>query len=121
MTTNIEDLPMPPGDLGLPLIGETRARERLEQAALVTLQPGDAAFHDRWTMHATAPNETGQHRRGWAMHYCDAESRYGDFGNDPGWQHAHYRSPDGVHVRDNAVHGNRRWQLVAGQEFAGRV
>ena len=55
------------------------------------------------------------------MHYCDAESRYGDFGNDPGWQHAHYRSPDGVHVRDNAVHGNRRWQLVAGQEFAGRV
>ena len=95
--------------------------ERLEQAVLVTLQPGDAAFHDRWTMHATAPNETGQHRRGWAMHYCDAESRYGDFGNDPGWQHAHYRSPDGVHVRDNAVHGNRRWQLVAGQEFAGRV
>ncbi len=93
----------------------------LEQAVLVTLKPGDAAFHDRWTMHSTGPNETGQHRRGWAMHYCDAASRYGDFANDPGWLNEHYRSPDGVHIRNGAVHGNRHYLLVAGQEFPGRA
>ena len=93
----------------------------LRQTVLVTLKPGDAAFHDRWTMHSTGPNETGRHRRGWAMHYCDAASRYGDFANDPGFESHHYQSPDGVHIRNGAVHGNRRYLLVAGQEFPGRV
>ena len=103
-------------------VAEELTAERLEQTVLVTLKPGDAAFHDRWTMHATGPNETGQHRRGWAMHYCDAESQFGNFANDdPWWEHAYYQSPDGVHIRDNIVAGNRRYLLVAGQEFPGCV
>ena len=102
-------------------VAEELTAAELEQTVLVTLKPGDAAFHDRWTMHSTGPNETGQHRRGWAMHYCDAESRYGDFANDAGWESYHYQSPDGVHIRNGAVHGNRHYLLVAGQEFPGRV
>ena len=103
-------------------VAEELTAERLEQTVLVTLKPGDAAFHDRWTMHATGPNETGRHRRGWAMHFCDAESQFGNFANDdPYWEHAYYQSPDGVHIRDNIVAGNRRYLLVAGQEFPGCV
>jgi hypothetical protein len=92
---------------------------RLQQAVRVTLNPGDVVFHDRWTMHATGPNETAGYRRGWALHYCDAASRYGDFADDPGWKHDHYRSPDGIHLRDGIVHGNRDWLLVAGRSYEG--
>ena len=102
-------------------VAEELTAAELRQTVLVTLKPGDAAFHDRWTMHSTGPNETGRHRRGWAMHYCDAASRYGDFANDPGFESHHYQSPDGVHIRNGAVHGNRHYLLVAGQEFPGRV
>ena len=103
-------------------VAEELTAERLAHTVLVTLKPGDAAFHDRWTMHATGPNETGRHRRGWAMHFCDAESQFGNFANDdPRWAHTYYQSPDGVHFRDNTLWGNRHYLLVAGQEFAGCV
>ena len=44
------------------------------------MRRGDAVFHDRWTIHATAPNETRSKRRGWALHYADARSTWGDHG-----------------------------------------
>ena len=103
-------------------VAEELTADELAEAVLVTLRPGDAAFHDRWTMHSTGPNETGSHRRGWAMHYSDAGSRWGDFTNDdPRWTNAYYQSPDRVHLRDNKVHGNRHYLLVAGEEFPGCV
>ena len=103
-------------------VAEELTADKLAEAVLVTLRPGDAAFHDRWTMHSTGPNETGSHRRGWAMHYCDAGSRWGDFTNDdPRWTNAYYQSPDRVHLRDNKVHGNRHYLPVAGEEFPGCV
>lgn len=46
----------------------------------VTLQRGDAVFHDRWTIHGTAPNESREKRRGWALHFADARSKWGDHG-----------------------------------------
>ena len=45
---------------------------------VLTLSRGDAVFHHSWTVHATAPNETEQKRRGWALHYADAKSKWGD-------------------------------------------
>ena len=103
-------------------VAEELTADELAKAVLVTLRPGDAAFHDRWTMHSTGPNETGSHRRGWAMHYCDAGSKWGDFTNDdPRWTNAYYQSHDRVHLRDNKVHGNRHYLLVAGEEFPGCI
>ena len=103
-------------------VAEELTADELAKAVLVTLRPGDAAFHDRWTMHSTGPNETGSHRRGWAMHYSDAGSRWGDFTNDdPRWTNAYYQSHDRVHLRDNKVHGNRHYLLVAGEEFPGCI
>lgn len=94
----------------------------LRQEVLVPLNAGDAAFHDRMTVHGTGPNETGTRRRGWAMHFTQAESRWGDFRNDP--EAAPYtatQTPDGLHLRNGFITGNKDYILVAGQESPGGV
>jgi ectoine hydroxylase-related dioxygenase (phytanoyl-CoA dioxygenase family) len=94
----------------------------LEQEVLLPLRPGDAAFHDRMVVHGTGPNETGTRRRGWAMHYTMAESRWGDFRNDPEAQpYTAVQTPDGLHLRNGFVTGNRDYLLASGQEFPGGV
>jgi ectoine hydroxylase-related dioxygenase (phytanoyl-CoA dioxygenase family) len=96
-----------PGEIGV---------AQLTQEVLEPMQPGDVAFHDRMTVHGTGPNETGTRRRGWAIHFTRAESRWGDFRNDP--QSTPYRAeqtPDGLHLRNGFVTGNQRYILVAGK------
>jgi len=94
----------------------------LEQEVLVPLHTGDAAFHDRMTVHGTGPNETGKSRPGWALHYTKAESTWGDFRFDPTAEPYTYRqTPDGLHLRNGRVTGNRDYLLVSGQEFPGCV
>jgi ectoine hydroxylase-related dioxygenase (phytanoyl-CoA dioxygenase family) len=97
------------------------ARE-LEQEVVVTLNRGDAVFHDRWTIHATAPNETSEKRRGWALHYADAESKWGDHANLPGRPSVNFvQTADDEHLRDGKVHGNRYYPLVSGCQFPGCI
>jgi hypothetical protein len=60
--------------------GEGLSLAHLEQERVTTLRRGDAVFFDRWTIHATAPNESREKRRGWALHYADARSTWGDHG-----------------------------------------
>src|SRR5262249_4706 len=73
------------------------ARE-LDAEVLVPLHPGDGVFHDRWCIHATGPNETPRGRRGWAVHYTSAKSR---FVYDPTFTAMRYvQTPDGRHYRD---------------------
>ena len=95
---------------------------QLQQEVLVPMQPGDVAFHDRMTVHGTGPNETATRRRGWAIHFTRAESRWGDFRDDP--EAAPYtavQTPDGLHLRNGFVTGNRHYLLVAGENFPGSV
>ncbi len=105
-------------DLGEEAIGE----KELSQEEVITLNPGDAAFHDRWTLHATGPNESTKRRRGWALHYADATSRFGEYSgasDDPDQGFA--VTPEGYHIRHGSIHGNRFWHLVSGREFEGCV
>jgi hypothetical protein len=92
----------------------------LSQEVLLPMQPGDAAFHDRMTVHGTGPNETASRRRGWALHYTRAESRWGDFRNDPECEpYLAEQTPDGLHLRNGFITGNRDFLLVSGQSFPG--
>ena len=94
----------------------------LEQEALVPLQPGDVAFHDRLTVHGTGPNETGTRRRGWAVHFTRAESRWGDFRDDPSLApYSAVQTADGMHLRNGFITGNRHYLLVAGERSPGAV
>ena len=94
----------------------------LAQEVLTPSQPGDAAFHDRMTVHGTGPNETAIRRRGWAMHYTQAESRWGDFRNDPEAQpYSAVQTPDGLRLRNGFITGNRDYLLVAGHDVTGGV
>ena len=115
-------------------LGEGVTARELEQEVVVTLEPGDAVFHDRWTLHGTGPNESPQRRRGWALHYVQAESKYGDHVNDAegtGWadgQSGFVQASGGLHLRDRdlgnhekVIDGNRHYQLVCGREFPGCV
>ena len=105
-------------DLGEEAIGENE----LSQEEVVTLNPGDAAFHDRWTLHATGPNESSKRRRGWALHYADSESRFGDYsGNADDPTSDHLVTPERYHIRRGTVHGNRFWHLICGREFPGCI
>ena len=102
--------------------GESTDTSILEHTEIVTLEPGDAVFHDRWTLHGTAPNESPERRRGWSLHYADAESYYGDFENDPeGPPYTYFLTPDNLHFRDGVLHGNRDWFVVSGNGFPGRT
>ena len=90
----------------------------LQQEVLVPMGPGDAVFHDRMTIHGTGPNETAGRRRGWALHFTRAESRWGDFRNDPELEpYLAEQTPDGLHLRNGFITGNRDYLLVAGQSF----
>ncbi len=105
-------------DLGEEAIGE----RELSQEEVITLNPGDAAFHDRWTLHATGANESYKRRRGWALHYADATSRFGEYSGaseDPDEGFA--VTPEGYHIRHGNIHGNRFWHLVGGREYEGCV
>ena len=94
----------------------------LEQEALVPLQPGDVAFHDRLTVHGTGPNETGTRRRGWAVHFTRGESRWGDFRDDPSLApYSAVQTADGMHLRNGFITGNRHYLLVAGERSPGAV
>jgi ectoine hydroxylase-related dioxygenase (phytanoyl-CoA dioxygenase family) len=91
----------------------------LEMEEVVPLHPGDAAFHSRWCIHATGPNNTARGRRGWAVHYTSAKSR---FVYDPTFTAISYvQTPDGRHLRDDVIDGNRHYRLVSGREFPGCV
>ena len=70
-----------------------------DQTVLVPRKPGYAALHHSLTLHYTGPNKTPNRRRGLALHYMRAETRY--IGNPDD------RQPP--------------FMLVRGQEFAGRV
>jgi ectoine hydroxylase-related dioxygenase (phytanoyl-CoA dioxygenase family) len=95
---------------------------QLRQEVLVPMQPGDVAFHDRMTVHGTGPNETATRRRGWAIHFTRAESRWGDFRDDPeATPYTATQTPDGLHLRNGFVTGNRRYLLVAGEDTPGSV
>ena len=111
------------GQFGFDDLGEEAIGEReLSQEEVITLNPGDAAVHDRWTLHATGPNESSRRRRGWALHYADAESRFGDYsGNAGDPTDEHVVTPERYHIRHGSIHGNRFWHLVCGREFAGCI
>src|SRR5207237_680900 len=85
----------------------------------VELDPGDAVVHDRWTIHATGPNHTERHRRGWALHYVDATSRFGNDETYPEYEFT--QTPDGLHWQNQVIYGNRHYQLVFGQELPGCI
>jgi ectoine hydroxylase-related dioxygenase (phytanoyl-CoA dioxygenase family) len=104
------------------LLGDRLTVQQLEQEVLLELQPGDAAFHDRWAIHATGPNETARRRRGLALHYANAESQWGDFANDrTGFAHSYVQTRDGLHLRDGVIQGNVDYRLVCGREFDGCI
>ena len=99
-----------------------RGVELLDQEEVVTLEPGDMAVHDRWTLHATGANLTGSSRRGWAVHYTDAEARFGEFARPVAdatkW---HVVTEAGHHVRYGRFSGNLTWPLVCGTQPANGV
>ena len=110
------------GEFAFDVLGEGITAGELEQEVVVTLNRGDAVFHDRWTIHATAPNEMPEKRRGWALHYADAESKWGDHANRPGRPSVNFvQTADGEHLRDGKVHGNRHYYLVSGRQFLGCI
>jgi phytanoyl-CoA hydroxylase len=91
----------------------------LDAEVLVPLHPGDGVFHSRWVLHATGPNDTPKGRRGWALHYTSAKSR---FVYDPTFTATTYtQTPDGRHLRDDQIDGNRYYRLICGREFPGCV
>lgn len=111
--TDFDVLAGVPGGIGVP---------ELSQEVLVPLHPGDVAFHDRMTVHGTGPNETGTRRRGWAIHFTRAESRWGDFRNNPeATPYTAVQTPDGLHLRNGFITGNRHYILVAGEGSPGGV
>ena len=89
--------------------------EILQQEEVVTLEPGDVAVHDRWTLHATGPNLTSSYRRGWALHYTNAEARFGEFSRPMAdatkW---HVVTEEGHHIRNGRFVGNLTWPLICG-------
>ncbi len=111
-------------DLGEDAIG---SRE-LSQEEVVTLNPGDAVFHDRWTLHATGPNESSKRRRGWALHYADAESHLeartiGQESLESVTESVDRAivTPERYHIIDGTIRGNRFWHLICGSEFQGCI
>lgn len=103
-------------------VGEKITPEHLSQEVLTPLQPGDAVFHDHLTIHATGPNETRTMRRGWALHFTDAESRYGDFAYNPEVKKKEFiQTSDGTHFLNGGIHGNLKFRLVCGKEFEGGI
>jgi hypothetical protein len=51
-----------------------------------------------------------------------AESRWGDFRNDPEAQpYTAVQTPDGLHLRNGFITGNRDYLLVSGQHVPGGV
>lgn len=93
--------------------------EMLAMEVHAPLHPGDGVFHDRWTLHATRPNETPKGRAGWAVHYASAKSR---FVYDPTTEYTRFmQAPDGRHLRDDQVDGNMQYRLVCGREFPGCI
>jgi ectoine hydroxylase-related dioxygenase (phytanoyl-CoA dioxygenase family) len=86
------------------------------------LGAGDAVFHDRWTLHATGPNETARRRRGWAVHYTSAKSRFVYDRTDRAHAPEQYvQTPERVHWVGDYIYGNRRYPLVCGREYPGCV
>ena len=110
------------GQFDFDKVSECLTPEMLAKEVLTPLEPGDAVFHDHWTIHATGPNEARTMRRGWSLHFTDAESRFGDFANNP-----HVPKRDIVQTQDGArfingrIHGNFSCRLVCGQEFPGGI
>ena len=77
-------------------VAEVLTPELLAKEVLTPLAPGDAVFHDHWTIHATGPNEVRTMRRGWALHCTDAESRFGDFASNPSTGRELVQTSDGA-------------------------
>ena len=103
-------------------VAEVVTPELLAKEVLTPLAPGDAVFHDHWTIHATGPNEARTMRRGWALHCTDAESRFGDFANNPNVSKREMvQTPDGARFMNGKIHGNYRCRLLCGEEFAGGI
>ena len=93
--------------------------EMLAMEVLAPVPAGGVVFHDRWTLHATGPNETPKGRAGWAVHYASAKSR---FIYDPTTEYKTFtQTPDGRHLRDDEVDGNMQYRLVSGREFPGCI
>jgi phytanoyl-CoA hydroxylase len=104
-------------------LGEGITARELDQEVLVPLRPGDAVFHDRWTLHGTGPNDTPRGRRAWAVHYTSAKSRFVPdrtevSGSDP---RSYVQTPEREHWIGDYIYGNRHYQLVSGREFPGCV
>jgi hypothetical protein len=104
------------------VLGDGIGIEELRQEVKVTLKPGDCAVHNRYVVHGTGPNESARRRRGWAVHYVRAEARWGDYRNDPdALPYTAIQTPDGLHLRDGRITGNREFRLVSGQAFPSCV
>lgn len=102
------------------VLGDGIGLKELQQEVKVTLQPGDCAFHNRYVVHGTSPNESARRRRGWAVHYVRAEARWGDYRDEPdALPYTAIQTPDGLHLRDGRITGNRAFMLVSGREFPG--
>lgn len=96
--------------------------DHLSREELTPLEPGDAVFHDHWTIHGTGPNEARTMRRGWSLHFTDAESRYADVANHPDRPKKILKqTPDGTHFMNGNILGNLKFQLVCGCEFPGGI
>jgi len=103
-------------------LGDGITTKELAQEEVITMNPGDAAFHDRWAIHGTAPNESSKRRRGWALHYGQAESNFGEYSGEAEDPTVGYQvTPEGYHIRNGSLHGNRHWHLVSGREFPGCI
>lgn len=98
------------GKYDFDMLGDDITLKHLEQEVLLPMKSGDVAFHDRWAIHATGPNETPHRRRGIALHYGNARSKStADI------------TPDGRHWIGDKILGNLHWRLVSGREYPGCI
>lgn len=55
--------------------GQTVAGVVEEQAIACTLKPGEASFHDSWTLHASQPNKSSDRRIGLNVQYMTPDMK----------------------------------------------
>ncbi|MSP14106.1 MAG: phytanoyl-CoA dioxygenase family protein [Chloroflexi bacterium] len=83
----------------------------LEKPAPVELKAGACMFHHGLNWHRTGANSTPNRRRGLAMHYITAETKYLGLEDEESRMLTECEKPKGTF----------RFLLVRGQEFPGRV
>jgi len=83
----------------------------LPEPVQVELQAGSCMFHHGLNFHRTGANATPNRRRGLALHYIRSETMYLGIENEEQRLMTECEKP----------HGEFRFMLIRGEEFAGRV